>query len=137
MKELVVTAKKENLEKIIPQIQYELEQNHCPYEERLKIEIAIEEIYMNIVHYAYPFFEGKVTVQYEIQQEEKKIMVRFLDQGIPYNPLKRQDPEIQLDSSHRKIGGLGVYIVKKSMDHVSYLYKDHTNILTIEKSFHA
>ena len=57
----------------------------------------------------------------------------FIDSGVPYNPLKKDDPDTTLSAEDRKIGGLGIFLVKKSMDDMRYEFKDGKNILTLVK----
>jgi len=94
--------------------------------------VAVEEIFVNIASYAYPGGEGDVTVR--LISEEDKMTIIFIDNGIPYDPLSNSDPDISLSIEERKIGGLGVFMVKEMMDKISYEYKDGQNILIIEKN---
>lgn len=60
--------------------------------------------------------------------------IEMMDQGVPYDPLQRQDPDITLSAEERGIGGLGIFMVKQTMDEVTYRYEDNSNILTIRKT---
>ena len=99
--------------------------------EQMKISVAVEEIFVNIAHYAYGDSVGNAEIDIDVDNDKKSIVVLFKDCGTPYNPLEHEDPDISLSAEEREIGGLGIYIVKKSMDEVSYQYKDGKNILTI------
>ena len=101
----------------------------------MQIDVAIEEIFVNIAHYAYPSGDGEAVIQIESDETNKTVSITFIDQGTPYDPLKNADPDITLAAEDRPIGGLGVFMVKKSMDDVSYEYKDNSNRLTLKKSF--
>lgn len=132
MKELSITAKTENLDEVLSFVNCELEKQNCSMMAQMELDIAIEELFVNIAHYAYRPKEGPVTIQ--IDFKEDMISVVFIDNGIPYNPWERKDPDITLSAEEREIGGLGVYMVKKSMDHVDYSYEEGKNILTIQKN---
>ena len=93
--------------------------------------IAVEELFVNVAHYAYP--DSKGTAKIGIDTSGDSIVVRISDSGIQFNPLAKPDPDVTLSAEERKIGGLGIFMVKKSMDSVVYEYKDNQNILTISK----
>ena len=93
--------------------------------------VALEELFVNVAHYAYPGSKG--TVKIGIDTSGDSIVVQLTDSGLPFNPLAKPDPDITESAEERKIGGLGIYMVKKSMDNVTYEYKDNQNILTISK----
>jgi anti-sigma regulatory factor (Ser/Thr protein kinase) len=95
------------------------------------VSIAVEEIFVNIAHYAYPSGEGDVTVSVTVSQD--RLTIEFRDSGTPYDPLAKTDPDTSLSADEREIGGLGVFMVKKLMDGVSYRYEDGKNILTMFK----
>lgn len=109
---------------------------NCPTKARKEIDIVIDEILSNIVYYAYEKKEGPVKVSVELSQDQKDFKLIFEDQGIPYNPLEREDPNISLDLEDREVGGLGVFLIKKMMDDVSYSYQENTNRLTVTKRIH-
>lgn len=130
MKELVVDAKIENLEQVLDFVNLELEAAGCPMKTQVQMDITVEEIFVNIAHYAYQGGVGKAVVRIHVHDT---VDIIFMDQGVPYNPLEKEDPDITLSAEDRPIGGLGIYMVKKSMDDVSYEYKDGQNILRIQK----
>ena len=101
----------------------------------MEIDIAIDEIFGNIAYYAYGEKTGTVTVRIEALQEENGVQLMFLDSGVPYDPLTRQDPDISAEIEEREEGGLGIFLVRKTMDDMKYEYKDGQNCLTIRKSF--
>ncbi|MGI6069840.1 MAG: ATP-binding protein [Blautia sp.] len=134
-KELIVPAKLDELPKVLEFIDRELERLECSMKTQMQIDIAVEEIYVNIAHYAYqPGMEGDAKICCAVGGEPLKVSIQFIDNGIPYNPLEKQDPNIALSAEDRNIGGLGIFMVKKSMDNVTYNYEDGKNILTIHKS---
>ena len=133
MKELKLDATIENIEVVTDFINEELEAFDCPMKTQMKIDIAVDEIFGNIAHYAYAPEVGEATVRVEVT-EESAVVITFIDSGIPYDPLAKSDPDITLSLEEREIGGLGIYMVKKSMDEISYEYKDGQNVLTIKKN---
>lgn len=135
MKELTVDAKTENLDRVTDFVNEQLEANECPIKTVHRIDIAIDELFGNIANYAYSPKVGPVTVRVEIRQEPRAAIITFLDRGVPYDPLKKEDPDVTLSAEERGIGGLGIYMVKKSMDAIRYEFKDGQNILTVEKKF--
>lgn len=135
MTELVVDAKTENLEQVLDFVNGRLEEADCPMKVQVQMDIAVEEIFVNIAHYAYQGTVGKAAVHVRIQKEPAVVEIIFKDEGTPYNPLEKKDPDVTLSAEDRQIGGLGIYMVKKSMDDVSYDYKDGQNIFRIQKSW--
>lgn len=134
MKELTIDASLENIEKVTAFIDEQLESLGCPVKAQMQIDIAIDELFGNIVHYAYNPEIGPATVRVEVQEESLSVVITFIDNGVPYDPLAREDPDTSLSAEEREIGGLGIYMVKKSMDEIGYEYKNGQNILTIKKS---
>ena len=89
---------------------------------------------MNIAHYAYAPGTGSATIHFEARTDPKRAVITFTDSGIPYDPLSRPDPDVTLSAEERQIGGLGIFMVKKSMDDIWYEYRDGHNVLTIVKN---
>ncbi len=136
MKTITLQAKMENLNSVISMIEGELEANGCPLEEQTQISIACEEIFVNIASYGYTPGEGDAVVSIDITgNSPKKCVIVFDDGGNQFNPLEKPDPDVTLEAVERPIGGLGIYMVKNTMDDVSYEYINDHNILTITKSF--
>ena len=133
MSELTIEAKTENLEKVLAFVDKHLEEKECAIKVQMQIDVAVEELFVNIAQYAYDSDTGMVTIQVEIQEEPLAVMITFIDNGVPYNPLAKEDPDITLAAEERQIGGLGIYMVKKTMDDITYEYKDGQNILRIRK----
>ena len=134
MKELTVAATVENIETVTNFVNEQLESLDCPMKAQMQIDIAIDELFGNIAHYAYNPDVGKATVRVEVTEDPLAVVITFIDNGVPYNPLEKEDPDISLSAEDRQIGGLGIYMVKKSMDDVAYEYKDGQNILKIRKN---
>ena len=134
IEKLEIEAKRENLVKVQDFIDGFLISAGCPNKIKFQIDVAVEEIFVNIANYAYENNDGKATVRVEIDPENIAVDITFIDNGIPYDPLKRVDPDTSLDAESRPIGGLGIFMVKKSMDDVKYEYINGHNILTIRKN---
>lgn len=132
-KELSIEAKVDHLESVLAFVDGELEQIACPMKQQMQIDIAVEELYVNIAHYAYAPETGTVTLRVETTETPASVAITFTDQGRPYNPLAKADPDVALSADERQIGGLGIFMVKKSMDEMDYEYRDGRNILTIRK----
>ena len=101
---------------------------------QMQIDVAVEEIFVNIASYAYTPGTGSATILFEEEKDPHCAKITFIDRGVPYDPLKKADPDVTLSAEERGIGGLGIFMVKKTMDDISYVYKDEQNILTIRKS---
>jgi anti-sigma regulatory factor (Ser/Thr protein kinase) len=134
MNELTVDETVDNIEKVTAFVNEKLEGFDCPIKEKMQIDIAIDELFGNIAHYAYNPDIGPATVCVEVIDKPLSVLITFIDNGLPYDPLAKADPDVSLSAKDRQIGGLGIYMVKKSMDEVSYEYKNGRNILTIKKN---
>jgi anti-sigma regulatory factor (Ser/Thr protein kinase) len=134
VKELTVEAKTTNIEAVTDFVNEQLEELDCPMKAQMQIDIAIDELFGNIAHYAYNPEIGKATVRVEVTEDPLAVVITFIDNGVPYDPLAKADPDTTLSAEERESGGLGIYIVKKSMDDITYEYKDGQNILAIKKN---
>lgn len=134
MKEMTVEATVENIAAVTDFVNGELEALDCPIKAQMQIDVAIDELFGNIAHYAYDPKTGPATVRVEVEQDPLAVVITFIDNGKPYDPLAKEDPDISLSAGDREIGGLGVFLVKKTMDQVIYEYKDGQNILKIKKN---
>ena len=135
MKELTIEATPENVDKAIGFVDEMLKEYGCGMKEQMAIDVAVDELFANIAHYAYNPETGYATVKVDVIKEPLSVEITFVDNGKPYDPLAKADPDTSLSVEDREIGGLGILIVKKSMDAVDYEYKDGKNILTIKKTF--
>lgn len=135
MKELTLDATIQNLNQVNIFLDEELEALGCPMKTQLQIDVAVEEIFVNIASYAYGSEIGNAIIQVEGEKDPDRVIITFIDSGIPYNPLEKEDPDVTLSAEERQIGGLGIYMVKKSMDNMEYERKDDKNILKIMKKF--
>lgn len=134
MKELTIAATVENIETVTDFVNEQLEALDCPIKAQMQIDIAIDELFGNIAHYAYNPKIGIATVRVEVTEEPLSVVITFIDDGVPYDPLQKDDPDVTLSAEEREIGGLGIYMVKKSMDEITYEYRDGQNILKIKKN---
>lgn len=131
---ITLKAVTENLQSLMSFVSQPLKVFPCSPKTEMQIKVAAEEIFVNIAHYAYPSeTEGYVTVDMEVTEDPLIISITFTDSGIPYDPLAKPDPDITLPAQERQIGGLGIYLVKKMMDEINYIYSNHQNILKIQK----
>lgn len=133
MKELIIDATVKNIEKVTEFVDEQLERLGCPMKAQMQIDIAIDELFGNIAHYAYNPEVGTATVRVEVTEDPLAVIITFIDNGVPYDPLANDDPDTTLSADERQIGGLGIYMVKKSMDEISYEYQKGQNILKIKK----
>ena len=134
MKELTLAATVENIETVTEFVNAQLELMDCPIRAQMQIDIAIDELFGNIAHYAYNTEVGSATVRVEVSEAPLAVIITFIDNGVPYDPLGKDDPDITLSAEEREIGGLGIYMVKQSMDEITYEYKNGQNILKIKKN---
>ena len=134
MKELVIEADRKNLLKVQSFIDEQLEEVDCPILTQTAIDIAVEELFVNIASYAYAPATGNAVIRVTMQEDPPSVEITFIDSGMQYDPLAKSDPDTTLAAKQRRIGGLGIFMVKKSMDGVNYEYKDGKNILTIKKN---
>lgn len=135
MKEMTFDATVDNIEKVTAFVDGQLEASDCPMKAQMQIDIAIDELFSNIAHYAYNPDVGPATVRVEVTDAPLSVIITFIDNGVPYDPLAKSDPDVSLSAEERSVGGLGIYMVKKSMDEIAYEYKDGQNILRIKKMF--
>ena len=133
MKELNIEAVRDNVDAVIDFIGEELEAHGCGFAEQMSINVAVDEIFANIAHYAYGGESGSAAVRVEVTDEPFEARITFIDEGVPFDPLSVPDPDTELSLDERDIGGMGIHIVRKSMDEVSYEYKDGRNIFTVMK----
>ena len=135
MAERIFPASLDQLEQVQTFVAEQLENCSCSSKVKFQLDVAVEEIFVNIAHYAFrPEQMGEATVRCCVGGSPLQVNIQFLDSGKPFNPLAKEDADITLSAEDREIGGLGILMVKKSMDAVDYTYEDGKNILTIKKS---
>lgn len=133
MAELTVLASLAHLGQVMDFVEEQLEDTGCGMKTLMQVQMAVEEIYVNIASYAYGSSQGMVTIRMEVEKEPGQVVITFSDRGIAYNPLEREDPNITLSAEERPVGGLGIFMAKKSMDSMKYEYQDGENVLIMRK----
>ncbi|MBO4845999.1 MAG: ATP-binding protein [Lachnospiraceae bacterium] len=133
MKRLDIEANVDKLNDVLEFLEEQLDENNCSPKAQVQLDVAVEEIFVNIAHYAYSNKEdGRAIIDIEFPKDDY-VSITFYDNGVPYDPLAKEDPDITLSADDRPIGGLGIYMVKKSMDEVAYRHENGQNIFTIGK----
>lgn len=135
MKKITLEAVIENLTQVTAFVDEQLEAADCPIRAHSLINVAVDELFTNVARYAYTPETGPITVCMELQADPAAAVITFIDEGTPYNPLLREQPDTTLPRRARKIGGLGIHMVKKTMDDLRYEYRDGQNVVTIVKAF--
>lgn len=134
-KEITVDATLKNIPEVTEFVNEKLESLNCPLKAQMQIDIAIDELFGNISNYAYSPDVGPATVRVEVEEDPVAVIITFIDGGRQFDPLSRKDPDVTLPAAKRRIGGLGLFLVRKTMDEITYEYRDGKNILKIRKSF--
>ena len=137
MKELRLEATLENLDDVLAFIDTELEGHDCPMKVQMQLDVAVEELYVNIAHYSYAPGTGQAVIEIDYNEDSDTVKITFKDSGTPFDPTAKADPDTTLSASERQIGGLGIYMAKKSTDKMEYSYVDNMNILSIYKKLNA
>ena len=132
MRTMTLDAAADNLPRVLAFADEILEAAGCGPKAQMQIDLAVEEIFVNIAGYAYAPQTGTVEIAMEV--EDGKAMIRFTDSGKPYDPLQRDDPDVTLSAEARQIGGLGIFLTKKVMDSIDYRFENSKNILTMFKT---
>jgi len=136
MREIILRATKEEMQKAMDLLEKELTLNNCAELSKMQFVIAFEELFVNIVHYAYDDNDGTVKMIYEFVKDEGEALVlkvKLIDSGIAYNPLDKAEPNIELSTKERKIGGLGILMAKKFLDEIIYERTNNQNCLSFTK----
>lgn len=139
MEEMVVKSTKDGMKDVMERLDQVLASRKCRLKENMEFDIAFEELFVNIVHYAYGDDVGDVRVLYDFSEQmaEYSLEVWLMDKGIPYNPLSKKDPDITKPASEREVGGLGIFMAKIYLDFLTYERKNGENCLFLKKSFKA
>ncbi len=133
MKEWTFEAKIDRIPWLTEQVDGLLEGLDCPMKAQMQIDVAIDEWMANIASYAYGNGAGEVIVRFDFQPDDRTVVLTFIDSGIPYDPLAKPDPDVTLSVDKRAVGGLGIFLIKKTMDDMTYARQDGRNVLTIRK----
>ena len=129
----IFPAKVEALSDVLGFIEEKLEEYQCLVKAKMAICVALEEVFVNVARYAYGEAEGNVALRIDFDEKSRVITLCMKDKGVAFNPLEKEDPDVTLSAEEREVGGLGIYITKKTMDAVTYAYENGENILTMKK----
>ncbi len=133
MKKLLVKAERDRLDEVLSFVGEEIEAAGCDVKPRRQINMAVEEIFLNVSSYAYGDGDGDVEISLEIDEASGILTVVFVDGGMAFDPLSKEEPDVHQSGRERRPGGLGIMMVKKTMDAMKYEYRDGKNILTIRR----
>ena len=126
-------AKTEALPDVLGFVDQMLDRFDCPMKMQMAVCVAIEEVFVNVAHYAYPEGQGDMRLGIGFDAQSRTITFCMRDSGVPFDPLQKPDPDITLSAQDRQVGGLGIFITKKTMDSVTYAYENNENVLTMIK----
>ena len=130
---LVTQARVDSLHEVLGFLNAFLETLDCPPKAQMQLDLAVEELFVNIASYAYPDGGGRAEIELSAEDAPKAVRVTLRDSGIPYDPTKRDDPDLTLAAEDRDIGGLGIFMVRQYTDDFTYRYEDGQNVLTVRK----
>ena len=133
MTEWTFEAVAENIPQLTELIDGQLEALDCSMKAQMQIDVAVDEIFGNIARYDYGDGRGDATVRFDFDGTSRMASISFMDRGMPFDPLKKADPDVTLSVEEREVGGLGIFLVKKTMDDMKYRYENGMNILTLYK----
>lgn len=133
MKSITVPVQSMDLDSVVEFVEEQLGRYDCPPKALFQIQVAIEEILVNIVSYAQLADDDGIEIRCEVLDEPLRVVLQFLDGGVPFDPLEKDDPDRSPDALEEREGGLGIFMVKQMMDEVSYAYEGGKNTLTIQK----
>ena len=133
MKSITVPTIDDDPNPIIEFVDEALSRYDCSSKALYQIEVAIEEIFVNIANYAGLADDDGVEVRCEVQDNPLRVVLQFLDGGVPFDPLAAEDPDISPEALEAREGGLGIFMVKQMMDEVTYSYENGKNTLTVLK----
>lgn len=131
-RELTLPAEIDRLPEVLSFVEEQLEEIGCPMKAQMQVSVAVEEVYVNIASYAYAPDTGMATIRLALT-EEQAVTITFIDSGVAFNPLEKEDPDVSLPAEEREIGGLGIFMTKKTMDEVRYERLGDNNVLTLIK----
>ena len=134
MEQITLKSDKKNLSLLLSNLEKFLDGYDLSMKFKLNLELVIEELFINICSYAYAD-EGDISIQWYVEDDPSRLIIHFRDEGVQFNPLEKEAPDLTLDAKDREIGGLGLTLVKTNVDDIGYSYENGHNILTIEKNF--
>ena len=134
LKEITMDAIMGNLDDALTFIDDYLDEFGCSAKSKMQVDLAAEEIFVNIAQYSYSSGIGNVTIRIGLSEDHSQVSITFIDSGIPYDPLTKDDPDVTLPVEERQVGGLGIFLIKKYTDDIRYKYAEGCNNLTIVKN---
>ena len=135
MVEKEFVAEVSELPNVIKFVEGELEKFDFETKLIMQFNLVVEELFVNIASYAYKENEnGKCKISIEYDQSKQQVQLSFEDSGIKFNPLEKENPDTNIPAQDMKIGGLGILLVKSTMDNIDYKYEDNKNILILSKN---
>ncbi len=133
-KHVTIPADIKKIPEAISPILEALEKAGADHKAAYKIEMALDELLTNVASYAYGQGSGNIDIDYEVSEDPKAITISIVDSGKAFNPLEAEDPDITTPLAERRAGGLGLFIVKKTMDEIDYKRENGKNVLTFKKT---
>ena len=133
MKEITLKARIENIPEATAFIDGKLEALGCGLKAQMQIDVAMDELFGNIARYAYGDGEGEVTVCFDFEENTRQAVITLTDRGKPFDPTAAMVPDVKIPAAERQVGGLGIFLVRKTMDDMAYEYRDGQNVLTIRE----
>ncbi len=133
MKTITLAAKIDSIAEATAFMDAELEMVDCPMKAQVQLDIVLDELFSNIARYAYKGGDGEASVSFGFDPETRTVSIVLKDRGIAYNPLEKEEPDVTLPLDKRPIGGLGIFLVKKNVDKMTYARRNGQNILTVLK----
>jgi anti-sigma regulatory factor (Ser/Thr protein kinase) len=130
---ITLAAVPENFAAAQEQVRSFLGSDSCSMRTLFELDMVVEEVFINVASYAYPGSTGSVSLDLALDKEQNFLYLTFRDSGIPYDPLRKQSPDLSAPAEKRPIGGLGIFLVQKYSDSLSYEYAEGENRLTIGK----
>ena len=134
MKKQLFPAVLENLDPVIAFVHEELDTTDCSMRSSMQLDVAVEELFVNVARYAYGAGSGDIEIACGVDEQTQQFVVVLKDAGIPFDPIAKPDADTTLSAEERPIGGLGILMVKKSMDSFTYKYVDGHNVTEIRKN---
>lgn len=131
MAQIIVKAAVDSLDAVNDFLSAEMEKADLSMKLQTSLALVVEEVFVNIAHYAYAPGEGDATIQFTIENNELRLT--FIDEGKAYDPLSHEDPDITAKAEDREIGGLGIMLVKRIMDGAEYRREGDRNLFILSK----
>lgn len=132
--ELLLDAEVENTREAVEFIKEKLKSGGCQDKDAAKTALAVEELFVNVAQYAYPGAKGSIRIKIAFP-DDSTVRIELTDEGIPYDPTGREDPDITLPLKKRGIGGMGIFMARNIMDEMKYDRTDGCNHLVLIRKY--